>query len=160
MIVSSAESEGLPMMSTRIRDIIRVKGEDVYSVGPLATVIDAVDAMNENHVGSVLVCEDRYPVGIFSERDVLVRVVAAHRDPRETLVRDVMTTRLHTASPDNTVIEIMRLMTERRCRHVPVMENEILVGIVSIGDLTKATHHNLHQEVRQLSRYIGGPYLT
>lgn len=148
------------MMSTRIRDIIRVKGEDVYSVGPLATVIDAVDAMNENHVGSVLVCEDRYPVGIFSERDVLVRVVAAHRDPRETLVRDVMTTRLHTASPDNTVIEIMRLMTERRCRHVPVMENEILVGIVSIGDLTKATHHNLHQEVRQLSRYIGGPYLT
>jgi CBS domain-containing protein len=160
MIVSSAESEGLPMMSTRIRDIIRVKGEDVYWVGPLATVIDAVDAMNENHVGSVLVCEDGHPVGIFSERDVLVRVVAAHRDPRETLVRDVMTTRLHTASPDNTVMEIMRLMTDRRCRHVPVMEDETLVGIVSIGDLTKATHHNLHQEVRQLSRYIGGPYLT
>ncbi len=148
------------MMSTRIRDIIRVKGEDVYWVGPLATVIDAVDAMNENHVGSVLVCEDGHPVGIFSERDVLVRVVAAHRDPRETLVRDVMTTRLHTASPDNTVMEIMRLMTDRRCRHVPVMEDETLVGIVSIGDLTKATHHNLHQEVRQLSRYIGGPYLT
>jgi CBS domain-containing protein len=71
-----------------------------------------------------------------------------------------MTTRLHTASPDNTVMEIMRLMTDRRCRHVPVMEDETLVGIVSIGDLTKATHHNLHQEVRQLSRYIGGPYLT
>ena len=148
------------MMSTRIRDIIRVKGEDVYWVGPLATVIDAVDAMNENHVGSVLVCEDGHPVGIFSERDVLVRVVAAHRDPRETLVRDVMTTRLHTASPDNTVMEIRRWMTDRRCRHVPVMEDETLVGIVSIGDLTKATHHNLHQEVRQLSRYIGGPYLT
>jgi len=148
------------MMTTRIRDIIRGKGEDVYSVGPLATVIDAVDAMNENHVGSVLVCEDGHPVGIFSERDVLVRVVAAHRDPRETLVRDVMTTRLHTASPDDTVIEVMRLMTDRRCRHVPVMQGEHLVGIVSIGDLTKATHHNLHQEVRQLSRYIGGPYLT
>jgi CBS domain-containing protein len=152
--------EGLPMMNTRIRDILRRKGEDVYSVGPLATVIDAVNAMNDHHVGSVLVCEGGYPVGVFSERDVLVRVVAAHRDPRQTLVRDVMTTRLYTASPDDTLLEVMRLMTDRRCRHVPVMEGETLIGLVSIGDLTKATHHNLRQEVRELSSYIGGPYLS
>lgn len=148
------------MTSTRIRDILRRKGEDVHSVGPLATVIDAVNAMNDHHVGSVLVCEAGYPVGIFSERDVLVRVVAAHRDPRQTLVRDVMTTRLYTASPDQTLLEVMRLMTDRRCRHVPVMEGERLLGVVSIGDLTKATQYNLHQEVRELSSYIGGPYLT
>jgi CBS domain-containing protein len=148
------------MMNTRIRDILRRKGEDVYSVGPLATVIDAVNAMNDHHVGSVLVCEGGYPVGVFSERDVLVRVVAAHRDPRQTLVRDVMTTRLHTASPDDTLLEVMRLMTDRRCRHVPVMEGEILIGLVSIGDLTKATQYNLRQEVRELSSYIGGPYLS
>jgi CBS domain-containing protein len=148
------------MMNTRIRDILRRKGEDVYSVGPLATVIDAVNAMNDHHVGSVLVCEGGYPVGVFSERDVLVRVVAAHRDPRQTLVRDVMTTRLYTASPDDTLLEVMRLMTDRRCRHVPVMEGETLIGLVSIGDLTKATHHNLRQEVRELSSYIGGPYLS
>ena len=148
------------MMNTRIRDILRRKGEDVYSVGPLATVIDAVNAMNDHHVGSVLVCEGGYPVGVFSERDVLVRVVAAHRDPRQTLVRDVMTTRLYTASPDDTLLEVMRLMTDRRCRHVPVMEGEQLIGLVSIGDLTKATHHNLRQEVRELSSYIGGPYLS
>ena len=148
------------MMNTRIRDILRRKGEDVYSVGPLATVIDAVNAMNDHHVGSVLVCEGGYPVGVFSERDVLVRVVAAHRDPRQTLVRDVMTTRLYTASPDDTLLEVMRLMTDRRCRHVPVMEGEALIGLVSIGDLTKATHHNLRQEVRELSSYIGGPYLS
>ena len=147
-------------MNTRIRDILRRKGEDVYSVGPLATVIDAVNAMNDHHVGSVLVCEGGYPVGVFSERDVLVRVVAAHRDPRQTLVRDVMTTRLYTASPDDTLLEVMRLMTDRRCRHVPVMEGEQLIGLVSIGDLTKATHHNLRQEVRELSSYIGGPYLS
>jgi CBS domain-containing protein len=148
------------MMNTRIRDILRRKGEDVYSVSPLATVIDAVNTMNDHHVGSVLVCEGGYPVGVFSERDVLVRVVAAHRDPRQTLVRDVMTTRLYTASPDDTLLEVMRLMTDRRCRHVPVMEGEQLVGLVSIGDLTKATHNNLRQEVRELSSYIGGPYLS
>jgi CBS domain-containing protein len=132
----------------------------VYSVGPLATVIDAVNVMNDHHVGSVLVIEGGSPVGIFSERDVLVRVVAAHRDPRQTLVRDVMTTRLHTASPDQTLLDLMRLMTERRCRHVPVMEGETLLGLVSIGDVTKATQRNLRLEVRELSNYIAGPYLS
>ena len=147
------------MLSKRIRDVLRRKGSDVYSVGPLATVIDAVNVMNDHHVGSVLVIESGYPVGIFSERDVLVRVVAAHRDPRQTLVRDVMTTRLHTVTPDDTLLEVMQLMTERRCRHVPVMVGDSLVGLVSIGDLTKVTQHNLHQEVRELSSYIGGLYL-
>ena len=147
------------MMSKRIRDVLRRKGSDVYSVGPLATVIDAVNVMNDHHVGSVLVIETGYPVGIFSERDVLVRVVAAHRDPRQTLVRDVMTTRLHTVAPDDTLLEVMQLMTERRCRHVPVMVGDSLVGLVSIGDLTNATQHNLHQEVRELSSYVGGLYL-
>jgi len=148
------------MLSKRIRDVLRRKSSDVYSVGPLATVIDAVNVMNDHHVGSVLVIETGYPVGIFSERDVLVRVVAAHRDPRQTLVRDVMTTRLHTVAPDDTLLEVMQLMTERRCRHVPVMVGDSLVGLVSIGDLTKATQHNLRQEVRELSSYIGGPYLS
>ena len=148
------------MLNTRIRDVLRRKGDGVYSVGPLATVIDAVNVMNDHHVGSVLVIEGGSPVGIFSERDVLVRVVAAHRDPRQTLVRDVMTTRLYTASPDETLLDLMRLMTERRCRHVPVMEGETLLGLVSIGDVTKATQHNLRLEVRELSNYIGGPYLS
>ncbi|MBW2509049.1 MAG: CBS domain-containing protein [Deltaproteobacteria bacterium] len=147
-------------MSTRVSDVIERKGQAVYSVGPLGTVIDAVHVMNDHHVGSVLVMEGGYPVGIFSERDVLVRVVAAHRDPRQTLVRDVMTTRLHTATPEDTLLDVMRLMTERRCRHVPVMDGEALVGLVSIGDITKATQHNLRQEVRELSSYIGGPYLS
>ena len=148
------------MLSKRVRDVLRGKGEDVYSVGPLATVIDAVNVMNDHHVGSVLVVEAGYPVGIFSERDVLVRVVAATRDPRQTLVRDVMTTRLHTATPDDSLLDVMRLMTERRCRHVPVMEGDSIVGLVSIVDLTKAIQHNLRQEVQDLSSYIGGPFLS
>ena len=148
------------MLNKRVRDVLRAKGEDIYSVAPLASVIDAVNVMNDHHVGSVLVMEAGSPVGIFSERDVLVRVVAAHRDPRQTLVRDVMTTRLHTASSDDSLLDVMRLMTERRCRHVPVMDGERLLGLVSIGDITKAIQHNLRQEVRDLSTYIGGPFLS
>lgn len=148
------------MLSKKVRDVIRKKGREVYSVGPLATVIDAVNVMNDHHVGAVLVIEHGDPVGIFSERDVLVRVVAAHRDPRQTLVRDVMTTRLHVAAPDDGLLDVMSLMTERRCRHVPVMEGDRLVGLVSIGDLTKATQHNLRHEVKELATYITGPYLS
>jgi CBS domain-containing protein len=148
------------MLNKRVRDVLRAKGEDIYSVAPLASVIDAVNVMNDHHVGSVLVMEAGSPVGIFSERDVLVRVVAAHRDPRQTLVRDVMTTRLHTASSDDSLLDVMRLMTERRCRHVPIMDGERLLGLVSIGDITKAIQHNLRQEVRDLSTYIGGPFLS
>jgi CBS domain-containing protein len=147
------------MTNMRVRDVLRKKGDDVYSVGPLSTVIDAVNVMNDHHVGSVLVMEAGEPVGILSERDVLVRVVAAHRDPRQTLVREVMTTRLYTTSPDEPLLTVMRLMTERRCRHVPVMDGDDLVGLISIGDITKASQRNLQQEVRELSSYISGPYL-
>jgi CBS domain-containing protein len=147
------------MLNPRVRDVLRKKGDQIHCVGPLSTVIDAVNVMNDHHVGSVLVMEAGEPVGIFSERDVLVRVVAAHRDPRQTLIRDVMTTRLYTTSPDEPLLSVMRLMTERRCRHVPVVEGDALVGLISIGDITKATQRNLQQEVRELSSYISGPYL-
>jgi CBS domain-containing protein len=138
---------------------LRDKGEHVCSVSPLSTVLDAVQVMNDHRIGAVMAIEAGRPVGIFSERDVLVRVVAAHREPRQTLVRDVMTTRIHTAAPDDSLLDVMRLMTERRCRHIPVMDGDHLAGLVSIGDLTKATQRNLRQEVRDLSSYIGGPYL-
>lgn len=147
------------MITKRIKDILERKGREVCSISPLGTVLDAVGVMNDHHIGAVLVVEQGCPVGIFSERDVLVRVVAARRDPRRTLVRDVMTARLYTVSPDDSLLDVMRLMTERRCRHVPVVDGERLVGLVSIGDLTKATERNLRQEVRDLSSYIGGPYL-
>jgi CBS domain-containing protein len=148
------------MISKRIREILRDKGDEVHCVHPLATVLEAVQVMNDHHVGAVLVIDQGRALGIFSERDVLVRVVAAHRDPGETLVREVMTTRIHAASPDDSLLDVMRLMTERRCRHVPIVEGDRLVGLVSIGDLTKATERNLRQEVLELSSYIGGPYLA
>ena len=115
------------MMHTRIRDILRRKDEDVYSVGPLATVIDAVNTMNDHHVGSVLVCEGGYPVGIFSERDVLVRVVAAHRDPRQTLVRDVMTPYVDVVACDanGTVEGLLEKARASGHRRIPLFESSI-----------------------------------
>ena len=148
------------MINKRIRDILRNKGNEVVCVDLRATVLEAVQVMNAHHVGAVLVLDEGKLVGIFSERDVLVRLVAAQRDPRHTWVRDVMTTRIYTTSPDDSLLDVMRLMTDRRCRHIPVMEADRLVGLVSIGDLTKATQRNLRQEVRELSSYIGGPYLV
>lgn len=148
------------MIDQRIRDVLAHKGGRVYSVGPLATVSEAVAIMNDHRVGSVLVIEDGYPVGIFSERDVLTRVVAVCRDPRSTSVNEVMTRRLHVASVDDAVLDVMKLMTQKRCRHIPVLEGERLVGLVSIGDVTKATEENLRREVRDLSSYIAGPYLS
>ncbi|MCZ6805370.1 MAG: CBS domain-containing protein, partial [Deltaproteobacteria bacterium] len=130
------------MMNQRVRDVLRGKGEDVYSVAQLATVIDAVNVMNDHHVGSVLVMENGHTIGIFSERDVLVRCAA--------------TTRLHTASLDDNLLDVMKLMTDHRCLHIRVMEGDMLVGVISIGDVTKAMESNLRQEVRELSNYIGG----
>ncbi len=148
------------MISERIQDILRLKGSEVVRVAPEATVLDAVQVMNDHHVGAVLVMDRGRPVGIFSERDVLVRVVAAQRDPRQTFVREVMTTGIHTAGPDDSILDVMRLMTERRCRHIPVMKRELLVGMVSIGDLTKAIERNLRHEVHELASYIESPYLA
>ncbi|MGD8316945.1 MAG: CBS domain-containing protein [Myxococcales bacterium] len=158
-IIGEEDAVG-PLIIRRIRDILQRKGRHVCSISPQGTVLDAVQVMNDHHIGAVLVIEEGRPIGVFSERDVLVRVVAAHRDPRQTLVRDVMTAHLYTASPDDSLLDVMRLMTDRRCRHIPVLDGGRLVGLVSIGDLAKATERNLRQEVRDLSRYIGGPYLA
>ena len=147
-------------MEHKIRDVLRVKGDAVLSVSPSATVLEAVTLMNDHHVGSVLVIDEGHPVGIFSERDVLTRVVAAEQNPKEARVRDVMTSRLITVDSDTDVIDAIRIVTDRRCRHLPVVEEQKVIGLVSIGDLTKVIQEHLKEEVRQLSNYIGGPYLS
>jgi CBS domain-containing protein len=144
-------------MQKRVREILARKGTMVLSVSPETSVADAVRTMNESGVGSLVVLLREEVVGIFSERDVLVRVVDALRDPLSTAVEEVMSTRLVTIGPDAMVAEGMRVMTEKRVRHLPVMEGRQLLGIVSIGDLTKAVVEDLQQEVVQLETYIAGP---
>jgi len=144
-------------MQKRVREILSKKGAQVHSVSPTASVADAVRRMNEVGVGAVLVLMREEVVGILSERDVLVRVVDALRDPLSTSVEEVMSTRLVTIGPDALVQEGMRVMTEKRVRHLPVMEGRQLLGIISIGDLTKAVVEDLQEEVVQLETYIAGP---
>lgn len=147
-------------MEARIRDVLRVKGTMVHSVESSASVYDAVRLMNERRVGSVLAVENQRLVGILSERDVLRRVVPDGLDARATEVRDVMTGQVYTVRPESGVREVMRLMTDRRVRHIPVVHEDEVVGLVSIGDLTKWVSRDLQQEVYDLSSYIAGAYVV
>src|SRR5690606_7651559 len=130
-------------MDARIRDILGSKGFTVHSVDANATVFDAVRVMNGQRIGSVLVVDDSRLVGILSERDVLLRVVPACTDPRTLKVSEVMTRELETLGPDTGIHEVMRIMTDRRVRHLPVVEGDQVIGLVSIGDLTKWVSRDL-----------------
>lgn len=145
-------------MNTPIAVLLSHKGAFVYSVAGRDTVADAVREMSHRNVGSVVVMENGKLIGLLTERDVLTRVVAAGRQPDLTCVADVMTRHPVVVSPRATVEEVMNLFTEKRCRQIPVIEEEgeRLVGLISIGDATRwlvETHRN---EVQHLRQYIAG----
>jgi CBS domain-containing protein len=142
-------------MYDRIEHVLERKGPKVETVAADATVCEAVAVMNDCKIGSVLVGDCRAPVGIFTERDVLVRVVAAGRDPRTTLVRDVMTTEVITISTDATVEDAMRVITEKRCRHLPVCDDSrAICGLISAGDLASWLVRAQRQTIDDLNDYI------
>ncbi len=137
-----------------ISEILATKGRDVHAIAPHRTVYDAIVMMAEKEVGALLVMEGEKLVGIVSERDYARRVVLAGRASRDTPVRDVMTTRVLCARPTQTVNECMALMTEKRARHLPVLDHKHVVGVVSIGDLVKATIREQQFVIEQLQHYI------
>jgi CBS domain-containing protein len=141
-------------MNAPITAILDRKGRTVFSVSPTTTVADAVAEMNSHRVGSVLVLDGGKLVGIFTERDVLRRVVGASIDPKRSGVADVMTTGVITISPEATVEETMVLFTEKRCRHLPVLDNGTLVGTISIGDITRWIADEHRAEAEHLKNYI------
>jgi CBS domain-containing protein len=145
-------------MNTPISAILDRKGSTVFSVAPSASIADAVDEMNRHRVGSVLVLDGPRLVGIFTERDVLRRVVGAELDPKRAAVSEVMSSNVLTITRDATMEETMTIFTEKRCRHLPVVENGRLIGTVSIGDITRwmADHHRV--EAEQLKNYITGGF--
>ncbi|HVU35106.1 MAG TPA: CBS domain-containing protein [Opitutaceae bacterium] len=145
-------------MNAPVSAILDRKGRNVYSVAPGVTVADAVAEMNLHRVGSVLVIDGGQLVGIFTERDVLRRVVGADLDPRRVLLEKVMTANVITISPEATVEETMALFTEKRCRHLPVMEHGELVGTISIGDITRWMSDHHRAEAEQLKNYIAGGF--
>lgn len=145
-------------MKSSLGMILQEKGSAVHSVAPDAIVLDAVRTMNRAGIGSLLVLNGDEVVGIFTERDVLRRVVDAGLDASTTTVAKVMTRELVTVGPATTVAEAMAVVTEKRCRHLPVMEGDRLLGLISIGDLTREYTHSQAVQIRDLVNYITGRY--
>jgi CBS domain-containing protein len=138
--------------------VLNQKGDKVHNVTPECSVLEAVQKMNQEHVGALLVCSEGKLVGIFTERDVLIRVVDSGCDPSATRVAEVMTRELVVVKPSTTVEEAMAVVTEKRCRHLPVVEEGELRGVVSIGDLTRWVTRNQQVQIQDLVNYITGKY--
>ena len=137
-------------------DILRFKGRDVYSVRPTDTVLSALRLMAENDIGAVLVLDGDELVGILTERDYARKVVLVGRSSKDSPVSAIMTPELVWVAPQRSIDECMQLMTERRVRHLPVMEGRRVVGLISIGDLVKATIDEQAFTIRELKNYIAG----
>jgi CBS domain-containing protein len=136
--------------------LLRAKGREVHSIVPDAPVFDALALMAERNVGALLVTEAGRLVGIFSERDYARKVILKGKTSRETTVREIMSSHVVSVRPEQTITECMALMTERRIRHLPVLEGDELVGIISIGDVVKAIITEQEFEIEQLQSYITG----
>lgn len=143
--------------SRTVRQLLQEKGFEVWSIHPDATVFQALERMAEKDVGSLVVIEDARVVGIFSERDYARKVILHGHASRELAVRAIMSTNLITVTPDSTLNDCMRLMTNHRIRHLPVIENGRDAGLVSIGDVVKAVMAEQEFLIEQLQSYIQGP---
>ena len=137
-----------------LKQLLEAKGRDVYSVGPDAHVFDALKLMAEKSVGALIVTEGGRIAGVISERDYARKVILLGKSSHELQVRDIMTSKVITVHPGQTVEECMALMTEKRIRHLPVTEGERLIGVLSIGDLVKEVIAEQQQTIRQLESYI------
>lgn len=142
-------------MDDQIAKLLDRKGHDVETVPDTATVCDAVERMNARKIGAVLVGDEHgRPTGIFTERDVLVRVIARGIDPKSTSVRDVMTRELVTIRPDATVGDALAIVNEHKCRHLPVVDGDGVCGLISSGDLVSWLVRNQQQTIDDLTGYI------
>jgi CBS domain-containing protein len=145
-------------MGATVRQILQSKGSRIWSVAPQATVFEALVLMAEKDVGAVLVVENEKLVGIFSERDYARKVVLKGRSSKDTLVSELMTSDVFYVNPNQTIDECMALMTNKHFRHLPVLDNEKLVGIITVGDAVKAVIADQEVMINSLENYIRGGY--
>ena len=145
-------------MNTPISAILERKGPAVHAVSATYTIAEAVDEMNRHRIGSIVVMEGNRLAGIFTERDVLRRVVGAGLDPKVMRVADVMTTQLITVSPETTIEEAMMIFSDKRCRHLPVIAGGKMVGLISIGDISRWIADTHRAEAEHLKNYIAGGF--
>lgn len=139
-----------------VNDILRTKGHDVWSIGPDASVYDAIQLMTEKKIGALVVIEDTKLVGMISETDYTRNVILKGRASKDTPVKTIMTTRVLYVQPDQDIEGCMVLMTEKRTRHLPVMDEGKLIGLISIGDVVKSIIDEQRFTIDQLERYIAG----
>ena len=140
-----------------VLQLLNSKGNEIWTIHPDETVLDAIQKMAAKDVGSLVVIEDDKPVGIFTERHYAREVFLKGRHSPTTSIREVMSTRVVCASPEQTIEECMAVMTDKRIRHLPILDDGKLVGIVSIGDLVESRIAGQEFVIEQLTNYIHGP---
>jgi len=141
-----------------VTTILKRKGPEVYSVPPHASVYDAIEMMADKHVGALLVISEGKLAGVISERDYARKVILKGRSSKETLVEEIMTSSVITVGPERRIDECMRLMTDNRIRHLPVVEGEKVLGVISIGDLVNWIISAQEATIDQMENYITGKY--
>ena len=144
-------------MDTTVRHILQSKGKNIWSIRPDATVLDALRLMDAKGVGALVVIQENRLVGIISERDYARKVVLKGRSSKDTPVRDIMTENVYTVHPDQTLEECMELMSSKSIRHLPVMEKDQIVGVISIRDVMSAIIHRQREALRQSETRSYGP---
>ena len=147
-------------MNTSISALLEGKGRALRTVPSTVTVAEAVKEMNHHKIGSVLVMDGAKLAGIFTERDVMTRVIAADIDPKTTPITQVMSAKVLTIEPDTTVQQVMDIFAERRCRHLPVTSAGKLLGLISIGDVSRWVANAHRAEAESLRQYIAGGLST
>lgn len=139
-----------------VRDLLNVKGHKVYSISLDATVYDALKLMAEKEVGALVVLEEGKIMGLISERDYARKVILKGKFSKDTSVREIMASEIICVDPNQTTEVCMALMTDKRIRHIPVLESDQLVGIISIGDVVKSIISDQELRIEQLTHYIRG----
>lgn len=139
-----------------VNELLKNKGNEVWSLTPESRVFDALEIMADKNIGAMPVLESEKIVGMFSERDYARKVILKGKASKDTHVEEIMSTKVHTVSPEQSIQECMELMTEYRIRHLPVLDNGKLIGLISIGDVVKAIISEQEFMMGQLENYITG----
>jgi CBS domain-containing protein len=137
-----------------IRDILNEKGQNIYAVNPQTTVYESLEKMSEHDVGSMLVMEGDKLLGIFTERDYMKKIILQNKASKTTMIKEIMTTNPVCITPSDSVDNAMSIMTKQRCRHLPIIEESKIIGVVSIGDLVKKKISAMDATIKYLSDYI------
>ena len=138
----------------KVSDILKQKNNDVYFVNPGTTVYEALKTMSEKNIGALPVVDEKALCGIFSERDYARKIVLLNRKSQETLVSEIMTAVVISVQPEDTIDNCMEIMSSKKIRHLPVLKNDQLVGIISIGDVVSAIIQSQKETINHLQNYI------